>query len=284
MPREGKWSGPTTGPTTYALGLISRRAACCYYMPNTLLGVAVRVLEDAGSTPALKTAAAETLFVSLEQGVPIPTKAPKLLWAWLKISPASRSWRSMEKLVFRGIDQEEVRADALRLLDLDDAGDDLRDLAVDVLRGHDHAVHLNDTVLMGLLERASSDARVQQLGRLLHAVHTARCLPRGLLEAVRDRWAGSQSPAIREVAIELTAELPEADIEFIARMLEDPNADVRTSMSNHIDVHASDSGLTLGLVEARLRVEGHPHVRAGLLRAQASLLEEPGGLGRRRRR
>lgn len=229
----------------------------------------------------MKAIAAEALLMAVNEGMPIPARTGRVLWAWLQSVPATRPWRTTEYL--GGIIDEDVRADALRILDLDDAGSDLRGVALDLLCGPTHAVHVHDDVLLRLLERLRCEEDVRQLRRLVEAVHRARGVAPALLLAIRDRLAGSSSPFVREAGVDLGVELAEPDVEFAATMINDPNADVRIAVAAQLEVGLFAADVALGLVEGRLRAESHPQVRAALLRAQAELVESRRGLRRRNR-
>jgi hypothetical protein len=176
-----------------------------------------------------------------------------------------------------------VRQDALSVLARDDGGEDLRDLATEVLSGPAHAGHVTDDALLSLAERVLDGSTASAARNLISAVHRSRGLQPGMLRMIRDRWATSPVADVREAAVLLATEIPEPDMAFVERMLADPSADVRVTLAHRLVLDFPGRELAVGLIEARLRIESHPDARAALLHAQGSLVGE-GRPGSRRRR
>ncbi|MBX3210753.1 MAG: hypothetical protein KF850_01835 [Labilithrix sp.] len=253
-------------------------------MASDLLLVAVRTLEHSEVSVAMKTVATEALLSAAQNGLPLPPRAPWLIWTLWTTNTSACSWRHVS--VLGDIPDARVRAGAMAILEAKEVGEELRDLAVRVLVGVGHAAQVEDRLIMTMVERGHSVERAQEAVRLIEAVHAARGIAVEILRMVRDRWAATPTAAVREAAIAVTGQVTEPDIGFIERMLADPDADVRAAMAFELERDLPGRELALGVVEARLRVEVHPRVRAALLRAQAALLDDmhDDGLRRRRRR
>ncbi|MBX3218996.1 MAG: hypothetical protein KF795_00675 [Labilithrix sp.] len=73
--------------------------------------------------------------------------------------------------------------------------------------------------------------------------------------------------------MDLASELIEPDVDFIAKMLNDLNADVRVAIAHRLELGLPGAAQALGLIGNRLRIEPHVEARAALLRAQATLSE-----------
>jgi hypothetical protein len=241
-------------------------------MSSDLLVVACRTLEDRSASPAMKAAATEALVAALSGGLALPSEAARLIWRFWLAGPSNRSWRHATGI--GDTPDETIRAEAIAILEREDAGEDLRDLATDVLVRRGHAAHLEDRLILSLIERVRSGERAQEAVRLIEAVHASRGLAPELLRMVRDRWASSAVAAVRETAIAVAGQIAEPDVSFIERMLADPDVEVRSTMAHGLATDLPGRDLALGIVEARLRVEVHPQARAALLRAQAALVEE----------
>lgn len=238
---------------------------------HDLLTLACRTLEDPTSSPAMKSAASEALLTAAREGLTMPARGARAIWAWWTTAPGHRSCRNTSKL--GDVPDEEIRAGALAVLDRADAGDELRSLAVDVLCGKGHARHLDDGVLLRAFENVRTGDAAQELLRLAQAVHAGRGITPCILRNIRDRWAGSAVPAIRETAIYVAVEIAEPDLGFIAKMLADPDVEVRVALAHQLDCDFPGRERALPLVENRLREEVHPQARVTLLRTQASLIE-----------
>jgi hypothetical protein len=236
-------------------------------MSNLLLA-AVRVLEDETIAPTFKVVASETLLTAVREGLILPTGSAWLLWSYGKANPARDAY-AMERL--GSIDDADVRQDALATLFAATGGDE-RDLAIHVLSGAGHALHITDEVLGHLVDRVRTGADARAAHRLIEATHRARDVSSELLRAIRDRFAASRLPEVREVSVAIAAEIAESDLAFVEKLLNDKNADVRYEMAHRLSLYLPGRELALDIIEARLAVEAHPEPRAGLLRAQAELL------------
>jgi hypothetical protein len=245
---------------------------------HPLVSSAIEALENTDTSPAIQKIAVDAVIAAVQEGiVPSASTAVGLVWAWMKRNPECRVWA----MGVGDIPNDAVRADAIEALRRTDGGTDFVDVALDVLSGRGHAAHIDDALLLELVERYPRDEHVRNVCGLVSAVHRARGLTRPLLLAIRDRWAASESHVAREQAVSLMSELPEVDLAFVEKMLADPSADVRVAMAQQLDASLEGVRLTLPPVEARLRVETHPSARAALLRAQAEIEDET---PRRRRR
>jgi hypothetical protein len=249
-------------------------------MAHDLLSAATHVLESPTSPTALRTVATGALLTAIAEHIPVPRQTAWLVWTWARTAPAHRDWHLAERL--GSLADETVRVDALDLLARDDGGEDLRDLAVEVLSGDAHAGHVGDDALMSLAERAHNGSSATAARHLISAVHRARGLQPTLLRMVRDHWAVSPVADVRENAVLLATEMAEPDMQFVERMIADPSADVRLTLAHRLGLDFPGRELAVGLIEARLRVESHPDARAALLHAEASLTGE-GRPGRRQR-
>lgn len=249
---------------------------------SDLLKAACTTLEDPSGSPGLKTAACEALLAAADAGIPLPLRAAWLIWSWFTTAPSCRPWRSACKL--GDMPDDRVRADAFSMLERRDAGDELRSVAVEVLSGKAYAREIDDQALLRLFEHTATGEHARDLTMLIEAVHLARGISPSILRAVRDRWAGSTAPAIRETAIAIAAAMHEPDVAFIAKMIDDVDGDVRMAMAHRIDFDFPGRELAGGIVEARLKIDTHPQVRASLLRAHSSLIEVMAAAPRRRRR
>lgn len=251
-------------------------------MPSIdLFSAACAVLETPDTSNTVKQCAAEALLAAVHLGLSPPARTARLVWSFWTTSPASRSWRYASKL--GELPDAHVRAEAIAILAGEDAGDELRDLAVDVLAGGAHAAHVDDRAVLAFVERANTAEYVQGIARLIEAAHAVRGIELALLRAIRDRWARSAMPEMREASIMIANEIGEPDLAFIERMLSDPSVDVRAFLAHRLGMDFPGHEHALPLVEARLRVEVHPRARAALLHAQASLVEEGGTLQSRGR-
>ena len=192
-----------------------------------------------------------------------------------------RDWHLGERL--GSLPDEAVRQDALALLARDDGGEDLRELAVEVLSGDAHAGHVSDEAILSLAERVHDGSSATAARHLIAAVHRARGLQPSMLRMIRDRWAASVVSDARENAVLLATEIAEPDMAFVERMLADPSADVRLTLAHRLGLDFPGGELAVGLIEARLRVESHPDARAALLHAEGTLIGE-GRPGSKRRR
>jgi len=246
-----------------------------------LLVVACDTIGDTSALLPLKKAAVEALLSAASDGLALPPGAARLLWSFWANAPGSRSWRYADKI--GDVPDERVRAEATHILERHESGDDLRDLATDVLAGKGHAAHVEHRLLLALAERARDEREAHRLARLVGAVHEARGIELPILRMVRDRWAVSSVPGVRECSLLVAREIVEPDLPFVERMLADPDADVRGTTADELTMGLPGRELALGAVEARLRVEVHPHALAALLRAQASLVEDAAPPRRRRR-
>jgi HEAT repeat protein len=176
-----------------------------------------------------------------------------------------------------------MRADALAVMAQDDAGEDVRDPAMAVLSGDAHARHVSDSAILGVVERVRDGFYAASIVGLIDAVHRARGLSPELLRSVRDRWASSSCSDVREKAILVAALIADPELPFIARMLEDPNAEVRLAVAHKLGRGMPGSDDAVDLIEQRLEIESHPDARAALLHAQAALTGESRPGARRRR-
>ena len=251
-------------------------------MKSDLSAAATATLEAPGADAGLKIAAVDALLSAMNEGITLPTTAAWMIWSFWMTSPWSRGWRHANRLGENPNDR--IRADAIAVLDRNDSGEALRDLAIDVLVGSAHAAHVDDRFVLGLIDRATSGDHAREAVRLIEAVHAARVIPAGTLKLVRDRWAASTVSVVREQAVAVANEIAEPDVEFIEQMLADPDAEVRAVIAFGVEREFPGRELAIGLIDARLRVEVHPRVRAALLRAQAALTEDLQGDGARRRR
>ena len=249
-----------------------RRSGCSSVMSSAdLFRVARAVLEAPSSTPPTRTAAVDALLFGLTEGVPLPEGTAWLIWRFWTAAPSNRSWRYAGKL--GEVADVRVRADAIEILEREHAGAELRELAIDVLVGKAHARHVEDRLLLGLVERARSAREAEEAFRLLEAVHAARGVDAATLRDVRDRWARSPTAGIREAAISIAGQLVEENLSFVEKMLSDPDSDVRVAMAYRLDVDFPGHEATAHLIEARLNNEQHPRARCALLRALASVIE-----------
>jgi hypothetical protein len=237
-----------------------------------LLALACTTLAEPAVSPALKRAAAEALLAAIDDGLAVPVRAVRLVWSYWTACPASRSWRSANRL--GDVVCEEVRADALAILEGGATGMDLRDLAVDVLVGRGHAPFIEERSILAIVEHVQTGEHASEVARLIGAVHAARGVSAPLLCAVRDRWARSGLGGVREAAIVVAAEIAAPDLAFIAAMLADPDVEVRTALAYRLATGFPGSEVAGGLIAERLRIEPHPSARAALLRAQASMIED----------
>lgn len=251
-------------------------------MASDLLLVAVRTLEHSEVSVAMKTVATEALLSAAQNGLPLPPDGPWLIWNLWTTNTSACSWRHVS--VLGDIPDAKVRAGAMAILEEKEVGEELRDLAVRVLVGVGHAAQVEDRLIMTMVERGRSGERAQEAVRLIEAVHAARGIAVEILRMVRDRWSASPIAAVRESAIAVAGQIADPDVTFIERMLADPAADVRSTMAFEVEREMPGRELAVGLVEARLRVEVHPRVRAALLRAQAALIDDLNDDGPRRRR
>jgi hypothetical protein len=250
-------------------------------MAHDLLSGAVAVLESPTNPASLKTVATGALLTAIAEGLLVPSRTAWLVWTWARTAPTHRDWHLAERL--GTLPDEPVRADALAVLAHDDGGEDLRDLATEVLSGPAHAGHIGDATLLGLAERAHDGSSATAARHMISAVHRARGLQPSLLRMIRDRWASAPVADVREAAVLLATEIPEPDMAFVERMLADPSADVRLALAHRLGLDFPGGELAVGLIEATLRVESHPDARAALMHAQGSLTGE-GRPGSRRRR
>lgn len=246
-----------------------------------LLRTARDLLTDTAASLPLRKAAVEALLSAASDGLALPSGAARLIWTFWTSVPESRSWRYAHKL--GDIADERIRAEAMEILERHDCGDELRDLAAEVLVGKAHAIHVDDRLLLALVERVYDESEAHRLGRLIASVHEARGVDPSILRAIRDRWSASPLVALRETSVSIAREIVEPDVAFIERMLGDPDAEVRGAMADALSMAFPGAQIALGVVEARLRVEVHPHSRAALLRAQASLIEDAAPPRHRRR-
>lgn len=246
-----------------------------------LFRVARHVLEAPGSSLPSKAAAVDTLLLGIAEGVPLPEGTAWLVWSFWTNAPSNRSWRYVAKL--GEVADVRVRSDAIGIVEREDAGPELRELAIDVLAGKAHARHVEDGVILGLVERVRTGRDAEEAVRLIEAVHAARGIEPGLLRGVRDRWGRSPTTGIREAAISVAGQLVEVNLTFIETMLSDPDSDVRVAMAHHLDVDFPGRENVAHLIEVRLQVEAHPRARCALLRALASVVEAAEGKDRRRR-
>jgi len=240
-------------------------------MANDLLHLASVVLGTSTNDPALRAVAAEALLVGLVEGLTLPVGAIRSIWGFWISHPSRRGWR--HSTYVGAIDDPVVREQAIEILTREDSGDDLRDLATDILTGEGHRQHLTDPFLLRLFERANSANRAREVQRLIEGAHDGRVVSTEILRGVRDRFASSSTAGIRDASISIGGLISEPDIEFVTHMLADPDAEVRCSMAQALDVGHPGHELCLPTVEARIRVETHYRVRLSLLRCQASLLE-----------
>lgn len=251
-------------------------------MASELLVVACRTLEAPSSCSTMRTAACEALLSAMTSGLMPPVGAVRLVWNYWKSCPSNRSWRHATGI--GDINDESIRAEAMAILDSDDTGEDLRDLAVDVLVGEGHIAHIDDRFLLGLVERVRTGERAREAVRLVEAVHGARGIGPETLRLIRNRWSASQVSAVREGSVAVAAQIAEPDVEFTETMLADPDVEVRSSVAYALETDFPGREVALGLVEGRLRVEVHPRARSALLRAQAAIVEDAHAERRRRRR
>lgn len=161
-------------------------------MTETLLAVAHRTLEEASASPPMRAAAAEAMLVFLREGIVLRREATRSLWRWLVTMPSTIPWNAAD--VIGRVDDEEVRASALAAFQDEESGHELRRLAGDVLGGEGHVQHLQDDVLLDLVERARSADDVS-----IVSPRVDREVPRrGAARAVRRRLrTGALSDATR---------------------------------------------------------------------------------------
>lgn len=256
-------------------------------MPIDFLTCALSVLSSPEQPQSVRVAACECMLAALVEGLQLPTGAVQAIWSFWVSHPGRRGWRHASNI--GSIPDSVVHQEAIEILTREHGGDDHRDLAVDVLTGEGHRGLLTDPFLLTLFERASNANRARELQRLLEASHDGRGIETETLLMIRDRFASSPVPGVRDASISVAGLLVHPDFDFVRVMLEDPDSEVRCSMAQALDVDHVGRECCLGLVEGRIRIETHYRVRIALVRAQASILEAIQGIedkhpGRRRGR
>jgi hypothetical protein len=234
-----------------------------------LLAVAHATLIDSTSTPAVKAAAAEALLAAFSNGVVLPIGSAFALWQHFIACPGTRVWHVRTLGDVLDID---VLQGALAVVRDEDAGDELHEVALSVLAGRALARLVPDELLLMFCERVNRD-EVQYFVGLVSAVHEARGLDADVLKHIRDKLSSSPDPDLREASLDVAAELVEADVAFIQRMLQDEHACVRTATASKLSFGMEGLVEAAPIIQERLLVEQHPSVRAELLRAQAAAIE-----------
>jgi hypothetical protein len=238
---------------------------------HPLVSAAIDALEDVETSPTVQQLAVVLLLDALrERLVPGSSAAVGLVWRWVKRHPESHLWAGD----LGSFADDAVRADAIDFLRHGDGAGDLIGIALGLLAGEGHASKIGDDLVMELVERFP-DANVWAVRELVVAVNRTRGLTPSLLIAIRERWAASSSPIVREQAVALMFELADVDLALVAKMLDDPHADVRSAAAQRIVVNGEKARETIPLLEARLRIETHADARATLLRACAALEDAP---------
>ena len=247
---------------------------------HNLIRLCRDVLEHPSSTAAMRNAAGAALMTAMDDDIPLPAEYGRAAWRWLRTtSTFSGAYWNTDGLA--EVPDDIVRDEALSIVKDPNTGNEERYLALRVLGGRGHAQHLDDRTVLDLVERVRTGRQAQDLEGLLANVNTARGIPQEVLRSIRDRWTASPSVGVREAAIKVGTELLAPDLSWVERVINDPSADVRTSVTYAFSEPVE--GL-LALLQERLQVETAPDVRAALCRAIADQEQVESDRARRRRR
>lgn len=162
-------------------------------------------------------------------------------------------------------------------------GTDERWLAAQVLAGNGHARFIDDRTLLSFVEGARTGEQCGHVYTVLAAVHRARGVERSMLVAIRDRWEVGPIE-MKEAGINIGIELLDLDLAWVARVLADPEPDIRVCIAIKLEVEVDPNPAVLELLHHRRNVETSPDVRAAVHRAIAAHEEVENERARRRRR
>lgn len=245
---------------------------------HPLLRLCRDVLADPSSTAAVKTVAGTALLAAYDEDIPVPTDYARAVWSWLR---TTTTYHGTERI--GAVPDEAVRAEAVNILMNPNSGNDERWLAARVLAGSGHARHIDDNVVMALVEGAVTGEQCGHVYNVLSAVHRARGVPNEILVSIRDRW-GVGPIEMKEAAVRVGIELLDLDLGWIARVVMDPEPDVRVFIASQLEVEVDPNPAVLELLHQRRGVETAPDARAAIHRAVAAHEEIENERARRRRR
>lgn len=226
----------------------------------------------------MRSVAGTALLTAYDEDIAVPAGYARVIWSWLR---TTTTYLNTDKLA--AVPDEIVRADALGILRSPDSGNDERWLASRVLAGTGHARHIDDSTIMALVEGATTGEQSGHVWTVLSAVHRARGVEKGLLVSIRDRW-GLGPIEMKEAAVRVGIELLDLDLGWIARVLMDPEPDVRVFIASQLEVEVDANPAVLELLHQRRGVETAPDARAAIHRAVAAHEEVEDARARRRRR
>lgn len=163
---------------------------------SPLLALCAALLAVSTAPASLRRIAGRAVIAAVAADCELASETVLASWHWL----LNESDTSEAAEVFALLDDADVRASALQ--GLARPGIDLHALAVveRVLSGSAHARHLDDTIVLQLIEQSATGRRARAVAAILAAIHEARGLPAPLLRALRDRWASGNACA-RQAAL-----------------------------------------------------------------------------------
>jgi hypothetical protein len=134
-----------------------------------------------------------------------------------------------------------------------DAGEGAQDLTMATLRASNIGAVTDDDITT-LADNVVTEGRSRRINCLVEQVHEYRGLATAFLVALRERLAGSDDPAGRAVAGDVSALLPRLDAAFASRMFGDRRPLVRASV---VDSFEKVEPVALRLIRDQLAHETH---------------------------
>ncbi len=251
---------------------------------SRFLALACDVLADPIAPSGVKAAAAQALLTAIDEGVAVPNRTPTVVWGWLRSTRPS--WGTVGKL--GDLADRAVAEDAIAVMLDAESGNDIRDLAGDLLAGDGMARLVTEQQLRAMVDAARTREAARDACGVVVAVHRVRGLTANELRQIRDHWFGSTVPGVRERSIDIDDEITEFDLDFHERMSSDDDAEVRAAWAGSISYRTwhqdADRLATLELVRRRISVESSELAVAAMKGAEGALIEDGAHARRRHRR
>lgn len=218
--------------------------------------------------------AVKALLVAIEEGLELPTEAPRLLWTYTKAyDPSFLRLRYLGRVV-----EQSLIADVLAALTDPAAGDLLRDSAATVIATPEAARFVTDVDLDTLMASAQDPESAGRATQIIAARHEVSPVNTETLIRFRDTFHRNADGRVRRAALSLDAEISGSDAAFLGAMIADDDVEVRMATANDADWVAKDlaAGWALTTLNAAIDRERHPAALVTLHRARLLVWEVEG--------